>query len=76
MRHSRRTLCLRCIRLEPVPRFIDDCTPHSHLLGYAGILLGPAIIGFLAHVSSLPIALMAVAVLLLGVALSGRMMLS
>lgn len=41
-------------------------------LGYAGLLLGPALIGFVAHASSLPIALAAVAALLLLVATSAR----
>lgn len=39
-------------------------------LGYAGLLLGPALIGFVAHATSLPIALAAVAALLLLVAVS------
>ncbi|KAF1005784.1 MAG: Inner membrane protein YbjJ [Luteibacter sp.] len=38
-------------------------------LGYAGMLAGPAAIGFVAHVSSLPIALFGVAVLLVVVSL-------
>lgn len=46
--------------------------PAITTLGYAGILAGPALIGFLAGVTSLPLALLAVAVLLLGVAASGR----
>lgn len=41
-------------------------------LGYAGLLSGPALIGFLAHASSLPLALAAVAGLLVLVALSAR----
>ena len=39
-------------------------------LGYAGMLCGPALIGFLAHATSLGFALAMVAVLLLGVGLS------
>ena len=38
------------------------------VLGYAGILAGPAGIGFVANVTSLPIALLAVAALLAAVA--------
>lgn len=38
-------------------------------LGYAGILAGPAAIGFVAHATSLPRALGGIAVLLLGVAI-------
>jgi hypothetical protein len=41
-------------------------------LGYAGLLTGPALIGFLAHASNLPVALAAVAGLLLVVAASAR----
>jgi hypothetical protein len=41
-------------------------------LGYAGLLSGPALIGFLSHVCSLPIAFSAVAGLLLLVMLSAR----
>jgi predicted MFS family arabinose efflux permease len=37
-------------------------------LGYAGMLTGPAVIGFVAHASSLPIALSGIAALLVGVA--------
>ncbi|HSU04119.1 MAG TPA: MFS transporter, partial [Acetobacteraceae bacterium] len=40
-------------------------------LGYAGILAGPAAIGFVAQATSLSVALMIVAVLLLGVAAGG-----
>lgn len=36
-------------------------------LGYAGVLAGPAVIGFVARASSLPIALSGIAVLLVGV---------
>jgi MFS family permease len=46
--------------------------PAITTMGYAGILVGPAAIGFLAHVSSLSVALLAVAALLLAVAQSGR----
>ena len=46
--------------------------PTIAMLGYAGILAGPAVIGLLAHVTTLPIALMIVAAMLLGVAASGR----
>ncbi|WP_109513155.1 MFS transporter [Pseudomonas ovata] len=45
--------------------------PAVTTLGYAGILMGPAAIGFIAHVSSLATAFMIVAVMLLGVAVSG-----
>ena len=41
-------------------------------LGYAGLLLGPALIGFVAHATSLPTALAGVAGLLLLVAASAR----
>jgi MFS family permease len=42
-------------------------------LGYAGLLVGPALIGLLAHASSLPIALTMVAVLLLLVMAGARL---
>jgi len=41
-------------------------------LGYAGLLCGPAIIGFVAHASSLPVAFAAVAALLALVVISAR----
>ncbi len=46
--------------------------PAVTTLGYAGILAGPAGIGFVAHVISLPAAFLAVAAMLLGVAASAR----
>jgi predicted MFS family arabinose efflux permease len=42
------------------------------MLGYAGLLSGPALIGFMAHASNLPVALAVVAGLLLLVASSAR----
>lgn len=45
--------------------------PAITTVGYAGILVGPAAIGFIAHGSSLEIAFTIVAVMLLGVAVSG-----
>ncbi|HUA77534.1 MAG TPA: MFS transporter [Acetobacteraceae bacterium] len=45
--------------------------PAVSTLGYAGILAGPAAIGFLAHAASLSVAFLIVAALLVGVALSG-----
>jgi predicted MFS family arabinose efflux permease len=41
-------------------------------LGYAGILVGPALIGFMAHATSLVIAFTAVAAAVLGVAIAAR----
>ena len=58
-------------RQKVVPEHV--AVPAISTLGYAGILVGPAIIGLLAQVSSLAVALLAVAILLLGVAASGRM---
>ena len=46
--------------------------PAMSTLGYAGVLAGPALIGFLAHASSLVFAFLCVAVALLGVAASAR----
>ncbi|MCO8167399.1 MFS transporter [Pseudomonas sp. 21LCFQ02] len=45
--------------------------PAVTTVGYAGILMGPAAIGFVAHLSSLGVAFMVVAIMLLGVAASG-----
>ncbi len=53
-------------RLPGTPPAISLATTTA--LGYAGLLSGPALIGFLAHASNLPIALAAVAGLLLLVA--------
>lgn len=53
-------------RLPGVPPAIGIATATT--LGYAGLLSGPALIGFVAHASSLPLALAAVAGLLLLVA--------
>ncbi len=46
--------------------------PAVTTLGYAGILCGPAAIGFVAHMAGLSAALLLVAILLLGVAASAR----
>jgi len=50
----------------------SQAVPAATVLGYAGILAGPAGIGLLAGVTSLPIALLAVAALLVGVATGAR----
>ena len=46
--------------------------PAITTLGYAGILVGPAAIGFVSHTTNLQTAFMILAVLLLCVAGSGR----
>jgi hypothetical protein len=46
--------------------------PAITTLGYAGILAGPAVIGFIAHGSSLSFAFGLIAVLLLAVAVGGK----
>jgi predicted MFS family arabinose efflux permease len=46
--------------------------PAITTLGYAGILMGPAGIGFIARHSSLPIAFLVVATLMIAVAAAGR----
>jgi hypothetical protein len=43
-------------------------------MGYAGILVGPAAIGWVAHMESLSAAFLIVALMLLGVAASGRLL--
>lgn len=48
--------------------------PAVTTLGYGGILAGPAGIGFVAHASSLDLAFLGLAVLLLGVAVGGKML--
>jgi predicted MFS family arabinose efflux permease len=48
--------------------------PAITTLGYAGILIGPATIGFVARVASLPVAFMILVVMLIGVAASGRLL--
>ncbi|MDO4904924.1 MAG: MFS transporter [Lautropia sp.] len=45
--------------------------PAMSTLGYAGVLAGPAGIGFVAHYSSLRMAFLLVAVMMIGVAISG-----
>lgn len=47
--------------------------PAITTLGYAGILVGPAAIGFIAQLSSLSTAFVMMTVLLIGVAVSGRL---
>ncbi|MNR45916.1 hypothetical protein D3C85_1648180 [compost metagenome] len=48
--------------------------PAITTLGYAGILAGPALIGFVAHGASLSFAFGLMAVLLVAVAIGGRVL--
>jgi hypothetical protein len=48
--------------------------PAITTLGYAGILAGPAAIGLVAHAVSLSAAFLILAVMLFGVAASGRLL--
>jgi MFS family permease len=48
--------------------------PAIMTLGYAGNLVGPAAIGFVAQAASLSVAFLVLAVLLVGVAVSGRLL--
>ncbi|MDR9749976.1 MFS transporter [Pseudomonas sp. SZMC_28357] len=48
--------------------------PAITTLGYAGILAGPAVIGFIAHGSSLSFAFVLIALLLLAVAITGKVL--
>jgi MFS family permease len=57
-------------RQKVVPEHV--AVPAITTLGYAGILSGPAAIGFVAHTTSLSIAFLAVGCLLAGVGASGR----
>jgi MFS family permease len=58
-------------RQSVMPEYL--AIPAITTLGYAGILIGPAAIGFVAHASSLPVAFMILALLQLCVALGGRL---
>ncbi|RUL62605.1 MFS transporter [Dyella dinghuensis] len=58
-------------RLSGAPPAVSIATATT--LGYVGLLSGPALIGFVAHASSLPAAFVAVAALLVLVGLSARM---
>jgi MFS family permease len=57
---------------EEMPESI--AVPAITTMGYAGILLGPASIGFVAHATDLSTALMILAAMLIGVAVSARML--
>jgi predicted MFS family arabinose efflux permease len=57
-------------RQKTMPEHV--AVPAISTLGYAGILAGPAAIGFIAHVTSLSIALLGLVGLLVAVAMSGR----
>ena len=48
--------------------------PAITTLGYAGILAGPAAIGFIAHASSLGAAFLLITAMLIAVAISGRIL--
>ena len=48
--------------------------PAITTVGYAGILLGPAGIGFVAHLTSLPAAFLILAAMLVGVSLASRIL--
>ena len=48
--------------------------PAVTTMGYTGMLVGPAAIGFIAHESSLPTAFLVLACLLLGVAACGHLL--
>ena len=57
-------------RQKTMPEHV--AVPAISTLGYAGILAGPAAIGFVAHATSLSVALLGLAGLLVAVAVSGR----
>lgn len=57
-------------RQKTMPQSV--AVPAITTLGYAGVLAGPAGIGFIAHHSSLPAAFLVVAALMAGVASSGQ----
>jgi len=55
---------------ESMPKAV--AIPAMTTVGYAGVLVGPAFIGFIAHASSLGVSLAVVAIGLILVAMSGR----
>jgi MFS family permease len=59
-------------RQEVMPRSL--AVPAVTTVAYAGVLAGPVAVGFVAHASSLPIAFLIVATLLVGVGVVGRTM--
>ena len=59
-------------RQDVMPEAI--AVPAISTLGYAGILAGPAAIGFAAHLAGLPVAFLILAALLAAVAASGRLL--
>jgi len=59
-------------RQKAMPEHI--AVPAITTLGYAGILTGPAAIGFVAHASTLSTAFLVLAALLIGVAAGGRLL--
>jgi predicted MFS family arabinose efflux permease len=59
-------------RQNVMPEYL--AVPAITTLGYAGILGGPAFIGFVGHVAGLSVAFLVLAALLLGVASSGRLL--
>ena len=59
-------------RQNAMPEYL--AVPAITTLGYAGILAGPAAIGFVAHAASLSVAFTILALLELGVAVSGRLL--
>jgi predicted MFS family arabinose efflux permease len=63
-------LCTAVGRQKVMPEHV--AMPAVITIGYAGILVGPAAIGFAAEATSLSTAFLAIAVMLVGVAASGR----
>ena len=59
-------------RQEVMPK--SSAVPAVTTVAYAGVLAGPVAVGFVAHISSLPIAFLIVAALLVGVGVVGRTM--
>jgi predicted MFS family arabinose efflux permease len=59
-------------RQTVMPEYV--AVPAITTLGYLGILAGPAAIGFIAHAASLSAAFLILGILLLGVAMSGRLL--
>jgi MFS family permease len=59
-------------RQTAMPEYL--AVPAITTFGYAGILIGPAAIGFVAHAATLPVAFLILALLQIGVAVGGRLL--
>jgi hypothetical protein len=70
----RRSVCFLPESLPPSIMLENVAIPAITTLGYTGILVGPAAIGFISHSTNLQTAFVVLTILLLGVAASGRLL--